>query len=357
MSFTYIRGMWRWWLREIASLLPKRDLRKELARRGAAELHMSRQGVRLFRPGLPNRPLEPTHCVYAGKADDQATHPMLKDKHVVLSLDESLCLIRQVTVPPNAASRVREILDLDIGRLTPFSRQEVLSAWYNPTPNGGDQAVVEHVIIRKDIVAEAFSMMRAAGAKPLALVVRRNEEAALPFVLDPDGGVFGQKRRIALCKVLGASAAAAVLSLALLSVASVQRQSQMLEAIGKAAEEAEETALLVRQRLDTIKTASDQLVALQKFRDQQVSMLDIWEELSRILPDGSWLQTLSLKENRLQIEGLASNAEELIPLLEASSMFEDVKFASPVYKNSAESHVRFSIALQIGRKPTVESRG
>lgn len=69
-------------------------------------------------------------------------------------------------------------------------------------------------------------------------------------------------------------------------------------------------------------------------------------ELTEVLPEGAYLSTFRLRNDRVELEGFASSASDLVPLLEKSKQFRNVQFTSPVTKvqNNQE---RFSLNAEI----------
>jgi general secretion pathway protein L len=355
MNFFSIRDGWNWWLAQLASILLPRDPRKDVARLASTELHLAKTGVQVYRGARITEPLQPTQRVSTGESVDNAAQSIKKRENVIISLDEAHCFFRQVTLPPGAGTRVQNILDLDVSRVTPFAKADVINAWYPVSDVKSGANLVEHIVIRRRIVEDAIASLRKVGAKPIAIVVRRLGAAALPFVASPEGENFGHRRFVAWVKTAAASIAILALGLGLLAGAYLHRQSQMFAAIEQQVAEAETTALKVRKHVETIETASREVRSLQEFRRQQHSMLEVWEELSRILPDSAWLQSLSFTQENVTADGLAESAEDLISLLESSPLFERVRFASPVYKNPDEKRARFSISLQLAKLSPVNS--
>lgn len=100
-------------------------------------------------------------------------------------------------------------------------------------------------------------------------------------------------------------------------------------------------------RLETrIKAIEMELDQLNTLRNDRVSALDILKELSERIPESAWVQEFNFSEHGLQINGFAKSASELISLLEASPLFEDVVFLSTITK-SKDGKERFRIGLKI----------
>jgi len=100
--------------------------------------------------------------------------------------------------------------------------------------------------------------------------------------------------------------------------------------------------------LEDLKTAARSVEALQKeieqtekyntqikqIRDSDPSKLKVLEELTRLIPDDSWLTDFEFSgdEKKITLSGYSASASKLIPLLDDSKLFSNVKFTSPITK-------------------------
>jgi general secretion pathway protein L len=73
--------------------------------------------------------------------------------------------------------------------------------------------------------------------------------------------------------------------------------------------------------------------------------VDLLREVTELLPDDAYLTTFRLRGNQVQLDGFARAASELIPKLDTSKHFKDVKFGSPTTK--AQGRDRFSITMEL----------
>jgi len=80
--------------------------------------------------------------------------------------------------------------------------------------------------------------------------------------------------------------------------------------------------------------------------DQSRRMILFVNELTDRLPTDAYLQTFRYRNGRIEIEGFAKRASELIQALENSSMFRNVQFTSPTTQGQAGEE-RFSIVMEI----------
>lgn len=84
------------------------------------------------------------------------------------------------------------------------------------------------------------------------------------------------------------------------------------------------------------------------------SRLEIFKELSEILPPTVWIWNLRLKSRDIELNGFANSASDLIAILDKSPIFEKVEFTSPVTKErrlfgEQIEKERFKISAKIER--------
>ena len=115
---------------------------------------------------------------------------------------------------------------------------------------------------------------------------------------------------------------------------SLAREVESLEPQVVAVKKQEAEGRALQAKLDTL-TA-----------DQSRRMILFVNELTDRLPTDAYLQTFRYRNGRIEIEGFANRASELIQALENSSMFRNVQFTSPTTQGQAGEE-RFSIVMEI----------
>ncbi len=86
--------------------------------------------------------------------------------------------------------------------------------------------------------------------------------------------------------------------------------------------------------------------ALEQIRGEDPSQLEVLKELTALIPENTWLNRFTYSKGKVQIEGEAPSASDLIPILERSSLFQDAKFPAPITK-TPEGQERFKIEVAI----------
>ncbi len=80
--------------------------------------------------------------------------------------------------------------------------------------------------------------------------------------------------------------------------------------------------------------------------DQSRRMIMFVKELTDRLPNDAYLATFRYRAGRIEIDGFANRASELIQVLESSSMFRNVQFTSPT-TTGQQGQERFAIVMEI----------
>lgn len=101
---------------------------------------------------------------------------------------------------------------------------------------------------------------------------------------------------------------------------------------------------IVLQKETEIERMAEHLKYLAGLRSGNRFALDVLRELSERIPETAWLRELRLLGDAVTLSGQAASASELIPLLEESPMFRDVKFLATIRKDRDGKEV-FRIGL------------
>jgi len=80
--------------------------------------------------------------------------------------------------------------------------------------------------------------------------------------------------------------------------------------------------------------------------DQDRRMVEYLKELTDRIPTDAYLTTMRYRNGRIEIDGFANKASELIQILESSPLFRNVQFTSPTTAGQAGQE-RFSIVAEV----------
>jgi Tfp pilus assembly protein PilN len=100
----------------------------------------------------------------------------------------------------------------------------------------------------------------------------------------------------------------------------------------------------VHRNEEEAKEVRDRLALLTQGDRRRIGVL--LKDLTEAVPESAYLSTFRLRNDRVELEGFAKSASDLVPLLEKSRHFRNAQFTSPVTKvqNNQE---RFSLTTEI----------
>jgi len=344
-----LRSFWRWWTGELVELLPEK-LQTAIAQR-QQKLYVELDEDKLLL-SLGNHAAQREILRLPFDAADSEDEDIPREvQQTILLLPEDKVLARRISLPAAAEENLREVLGFEMDLHTPFEAAEV---YYDYTVVGRDsnrqQVTVDLVYAPRDAVETLVDGATSLGMKTDIVTCRRRDNANLqPVNLLPK-----EKRRTRRLDVKNLNLALTVL-LAVLVVAAItipivqkNRAIEALEAqVQAAAAEARQGAEL-RQDLEKMAEASQFLVAKKSSDAMIVELID---EVSRILPDHTWITRLNLTETELEIQGQSSASASLIAVVESSPYFQNARFGSPVVQIQGTNNDRFHIAADIAATP------
>jgi len=147
----------------------------------------------------------------------------------------------------------------------------------------------------------------------------------------------------------------AVATVVLLALAGTQlldnRQAaadRLREQVDAAAHDARRVAAQRQQLQELV----DGAAFLEAKRAEHASTVELWNELTRLLPDGTYLEKLSVEGNTLQLIGLSREASQLVSLLQDSPLWRKVNLTGVLQADGgAAGRDRFTLTAELQPLP------
>jgi general secretion pathway protein L len=349
-----------WWTAELLALLPPRlrGLMQRRARRLIVDIDGKSASCTLC--GLQGvRKIADLDFAPAGVAQPQTVDAIKQAcdggiDDIAVRIPIKQALRRTLTIPLAAEENLREVLAFEMDRHTPFKAEQV---YYDFTVVARDPARrtlrVELTVVPRAEVDPLVAMLVSCGLEPTSLDV--SDSNASGDAVDEVAGLNlfpGAQRRISPGNKSWQNPVLATLAAVLLVTAVALPFVQKISAVAQLeteVREARQEALTAGQ----VRTELEQLVAevnaLVSKRKQQSSVMQVLDELTRILPDGTWVNRFEVGGKRVKIRGESSNASGLAALIENSVLFNDASFDSPVMRNPTTEQERFVISATVAR--------
>lgn len=338
-----------WWAGELAFLVPLR-LRKllggapdylDLARTAAGlrVTHRGREGARVLGElGLDEDGSRERERLLA-------ENPALAEARVMLRLAPDQALRKTLKLPAAAEENLQQVLAFEMDRLTPFKSDQV---YYGARVSGRvpatRQITVDLVLTPRSKLDALLDDLAAAGWRPeivdLADAAAPGAHNLLPEKYRPLRSRWPRLANIALGFLVALLAAALAILPVLRGRSEVEALEEQVRKTGKVAKEVE----ALREEADKL---LHQTRFLQERKRTEPVLVDMLEELSRVIPTTTWLNGLQYKDRRVVIQGQSPSASSLIERLEASPHFRNASFVSPVTKDAASNLERFQIASDV----------
>jgi Tfp pilus assembly protein PilN len=145
--------------------------------------------------------------------------------------------------------------------------------------------------------------------------------------------------------VYALGATAALLALTLASHAWMERVFYG-RALERALRRLEVPAQQLRQQNQETSNLETRAAVLENLRAGNWQKLYLLQQLTKLLPDGTWLQELHISEDTVEINGYSNRTAELVPPLENSRYFTQVEFTAPITRDNQNREV-FRIRMRL----------
>lgn len=331
----------RWWLNELRDCAPQ-AWRHVLQARVETQLFVwSDEGTVVCRLVTPSGVQE--RRFHDGPPDgaqiDEWLAELRCDRDAVqicVALEPALFFQREFRLPRSEIGALKRILEQEIVHRTPFQPAEI---WHGVTPDGQPSsglATFRHWIIPKDRaeakivllglqVGEVDSIgIKSATDVPVAVVpLREIRHDDPPWVI--------QTMRVLAAALLVATTAGLL--------GFEWWQSSRAAALEDELQEA-------RRGVQQGQHAAGSPVPLLALKALPGS-LATWDELSRVIPDHTFLTELRISGGAVALSGLSSDAARLVRVLEDSRLFTGATLLGAIIPDATEQRDRFRISLKL----------
>lgn len=343
----------RWWGAELATWLP---VRLKSWWRGIGHLVLIR--VDDSSKAVLMRAKEGT-IEEIGSIDLNAPNPALLGAHLdqrlkkqfggnnryLLCLPPDSVLQRAVTLPMAVEENLRQTLAFELDRLTPFKPDQAYFDFLLGERLVESRQLVVHLAVASKAVVDALLYRARMLGLPVVgatltddlLTHGGNMRNFLPAEARQNPPSNSPRWRRA-----GLAFTAFVLLAAAVGIPILQKRAaaiSLLVPLAQAKQAAQETDAL-RDKLERLVGIHN---ALPGRKWEGHSTFRILEELSRKLPDDTFVIQLDYDGNNVQIQGESASSASLIETLEASPLFKDVGFKSQLIKIQGTGTDRFHI--------------
>ena len=269
---------------------------------------------------------------------------------IVLQLGAEQVLHKVLDLPLAAEDGLRDLLYFELDRQTPYRPDQVR---YDFRVAGRDVATgrmeVELLVAPVEAVERLVAQAADWGLKPSTVTVAGVDDPADPaFDLSgeaPAAPSRGGRLGLAVLAVLAAGLFTAAVWMPL----EAQRLAALeAEATLAGARKAAVAAADLRDKLDRKAMAGSFLV---RRKSAATMMTAVLADLTRLLPDDTWLFELHVRGAEVRARGYAPAASSVLELIERAPAFRSARFTSPVTRVPGIDAERFDLTFELASAP------
>lgn len=290
--------------------------------------------------------------IHGASLEQELLRRMNGNYRLLLCLAKEKVLRQTVSLPLVAEENLRQTLGFEIDRYTPFKADQVYFDYrIKERDSTHRKLVVELVLTKKERVDKELADAATLGLHASGVISADDMLSQASLNLLPEAVLGKPKWQMPWSRVFLASFAVLLL-IAFLGIPIWQKRTAaigLMQPLQEVKAKATETDKM-RERLDTM-VADYNLLPDKKWQD--FSPLLALAELSKLLPEDTFVTVLDYDGKTIQIQGESASAASLVETIDASPMFKDVSFKAQVTKIQGTSNDRFHLSaiLDAGARP------
>ncbi|MCU7846060.1 MAG: PilN domain-containing protein [Candidatus Thiodiazotropha sp. (ex Monitilora ramsayi)] len=341
-----LRVFFTWWGEELSSLLPEFLL--TLFRNGKpVKLYYAEETLRLVNHGVTGEEVHNNFLDGIDFEDTDQKRVLTGASEVRLCLEKKKYLIKKVTLPIETEENLREVLSFEMDRQTPFTANQV---YYDYVVSGRDKkartlevtlvlAPIERLTYALDVLQENQIVINAISPCEEHIGIFNRVNLLPPEKRQKPKKGFRYINYFLLLILFLLLLANLALPIWQKSTYAKKLEMEVDEFKQKSAE-----AVALRKKVDQAKLENKFLE--EKKRDT-FQILQILNELTMVVPDDTWVSNFEVRDKEVHLHGQSVASASLISLIDASQLFNNVSFRSPVTQNRKNNTERFHISAEL----------
>ncbi len=343
-----IRDNFNWWLSELAGMLPNVDMRSNNNQHVFSVELNAKDYILQWRE--ENNVVSSQSKFTSEEAASLFNKSIGRNKNLLvhscdLRIASKLILKKEISLPIATEENIENVIAYEIDRYTPFKKDDVYySVQIKERDKKEKKIIVLLRVIRKSLLDDVSKFAKDCELSIDDIYCLEEEgEEKISFV-GFSGNQQHKKNKNSVGKFL--LMLAIILSLVALIFPigknywiGMQLEEQLNAKEGEITE--------VKQLLAEYKSIKGNVELVEQLSLNNIKVVRLLNDLTAIIPDDTSLNRFSLEEDVVRIQGLSSSASKLIPLLDSSEKFSEVRFAAPVTQNAETGKEKFTIEIRL----------
>ena len=273
-----------------------------------------------------------------------AEHDLAESPRFLL-LERDTILSKEITLPMATESKLAQVLTFEMDRQTPFKASAVYFGWKIRERNEATgQITLELFVVPRKQVDQAIHYLSSHGLAPMGVDVLEDGKTFGLNLLPAGQRVREVNRKLRMNFIL---AGAVVVLLALVMTQSLYLRSHQVGELEAAIAEVRDEARLVQRIKEQIRDTSEAAGFLTVRREASPLAIELLADITRLLPEDTYLDRLVINQTSVQMQGKSSNAQRLIERVNQSELLDDAAFRGSTRLDSRTGLEIFEINAKI----------
>jgi general secretion pathway protein L len=267
---------------------------------------------------------------------------------VAVELSAEDVLRRRFELPAASRATLARAVPFELERLSPIEADKLYYD-YSIVEMGKKkkQAELELRIVKRSAVDAAIALARAAGLRVGAIRFAGDTREADWRSFPMDRGAW-LRLKWRQWNVLALAALALLLGIAVV-FAAYMRGASAADALSAEVDAAAQRAAVVHHLNHQINNVQAQ-IDFPLAQKRAPFLLAILAEVTRVLPDGTWLSEFQLDTGKVHIQGLSKSASDVVADIDRSPMFANAQFMAPL-QSAQNGNERFDLSFDVKGMP------
>jgi general secretion pathway protein L len=347
-----LKKFFRWWKREIIFLVPEKIREIINERRGTIIVRPEGDQLDLtfFMDGQvePLIKLDRNESGIAQYNDLLAGDERLLKADLIFRLTSRYGIQKEIALPAAAAENLHQVVSYELSRYSPFTTEQAYFAVKRLNgANDPEQIHVLLILTARKVLDAFYQDLKALGMSPIFVdyegVPNDLEFSDEHYNLLPES----LRRKTSNVPRLVYSALIGTIFLLVSAVVAmpVWFEYQSVKDLESKAIPIEKEAKKIKALQVEIDSMIEETRKLIQLKNETPAILVMLNTLSNLIKDDTYLTYAQYADGHLQIQGESPAASNLISVLEASDLFANARFVSPVTQDNVSKMERFQITV------------